>query len=129
MKPLFVSSKVSQSTSSIISLNSDCAKLNTSNLLISFSSTVTSVSLSCFNCSSGNTASYVDCTIHNDGDSFSGKGKYQNDVSTFFAFRFPNDLSNGEKERLMENAFVPKSNCVLPITKRHFCYNWLDIYL
>ena len=39
--------------------------------------------------------------------------------------RFPNDLSNGEKERLMENLFVPKSNCVFPITKKKFCYNCL----
>ena len=28
----------------------------------------------------------------------------------------------------MKNVFVPKSNCVIPITKGHFCYNWLSIY-
>ena len=93
----------------------------------SSSSIVNSVSLSSFNCSSGNTTSNVDCTIQNDADSFSGKGKYKNDVSTFFSLRFPNDLSNGEKEKLMKNVFVPKSNFVFPITKRHFCYNWLDL--
>ena len=119
---------VLQSTSSTVSLNSYCAKLNTSTLPTSPSSTVTSASLSSFNCSSGNTASNVDCTIQNDADSFSGKGKYKNDVSTFFSFRFPNDLSNGEKEKLMKNVFVPKSNFAFPITKRHFCYNWLNLY-
>ena len=119
---------VSQSTSSTVFLNSDCVRLNTSTLPTSSSSSVTSVSLSSFNCSSGNTASNVDCTIQNDADSFSGKGKYKNDVSTFFSLRFPNDLSNGEKEKLMKNVFVPKSNFVFPITKRHFCYNWLDLY-
>ena len=119
---------VSQSTSSTVFLNSDCVRLNTLTLPTSSSSSVTSVSLSSFNCSSGNTASNVECTIQNDADSFSGKGKYKNDVSTFFSLRFPNDLSNGEKEKLMKNVFVPKSNFVFPITKRHFCYNWLDLY-
>ena len=119
---------VSQSTSSTVFLNSDCVRLNTSTLPTSFSSTVTSVSLSSFNFPSGNTASNVDCTIQNDADSFSGKGKYKNDVSTFFSLRFPNDLSNGEKEKLMKNVFVPKSNFVFPITKRNFCYNWLVLY-
>ena len=28
----------------------------------------------------------------------------------------------------MKNVFVPKSNLVFPIAKRHFCYNWLDLY-
>ena len=128
MKPLFVSSVVLQSISSTVSLNSYCAKLNTSTLPTSPSSTVTSASLSSFNCSSGNTASNVDCTIQNDADSFSGKGKYKNDVSTFFSLRFPNDLSNGEKEKLIKNVFVPKSNFVFPIKKRHFYYNWLGLY-
>ena len=118
LKLLFVSSMVSQSTSSTVFLNSDCVRLNTSTLPTSSSSSVTSVSLSSFNCSSGNTASNVECTIQNDADSFSGKGKYKNDVSTFFSLRFPNDLSNGEKEKLMKNVFVPKSNFVFPITKR-----------
>ena len=88
LKPLFVSSVVLQSTSSTVSLNSYCAKLNTSTLPISPSSTVTSASLSSFNCSFGNTASNVDCTIQNDADSFSGKGKYKNDVSIFFSFKW-----------------------------------------
>ena len=57
LKPLFVSSKVSQPTSSTVSLNSDCVKLNASTLPTSSSSTETSASLSSFNCSSGNTAS------------------------------------------------------------------------
>ena len=128
LKLLFVSSMVSQSTSSTVFLNSDCARLNTSTLPTSFSSTVTSVYLSSFNCSSGNTASNEDCTIQNYADSCSGRGKYKNDVSTFFSLRFPNDLSNGEKEKLMKSVFVPKSNFVFPITKRHFCYNWLGLY-
>ena len=128
LKPLFVSSMVSQSTSSTVFLNSDCVRLNTSTLPTSSSSSVTSVSLSSFNCSSGNTASNADCTIQNDADSFSGKGKYKNDVSTFFSLRFPNDLSNGEKGRLMKNVFVTKSNFVFPITKIHFCYKWLGLY-
>ena len=59
---------------------------------------------------------------------FSGKGKYKNDVSTFFSLHFPNDLSNGEKEKLMKNVSVFKSNFVFPITKRDFCYNWLGLY-
>ena len=107
--PLFVSSKVSQSTSSTVSPNSDCVKLNTSTLPTSFSSTINSASLSSFNCSSGNTTSNVDCTIQNDVDSFSVKGKYKNDVSTFFSLYLPNDFSNGEKEILVKNVFVPKS--------------------
>ena len=85
---------VLQSTSSTVSLNSYCAKLNTSTLPISPSSTVTSASLSSFNCSFGNTASNVDCTIQNDADSFSGTGMYKNDVSSSFSLRFPNDLSS-----------------------------------
>ena len=128
LKPLFVSAMVSQSTSSTIFLNSDCVRLNTSTLPTSSSSIVTSVSLRSFNCSSGNTASNVDCTIRNDADSFSGKGKYKNDVITFFSLRFPNDLSNGEKEKLIKNVFVRKSNFVFPIAKRYFCYYWLDLY-
>ena len=28
----------------------------------------------------------------------------------------------------MKNVFVPESNCDFPITKRHFCYNWLGLY-
>ena len=79
-KPLFVSSMVSQSTSLAVFLNSDCVKLSTSILPTFSSSTVTSASLSSFNCSSGNTASNVDCTIQDDADSFSGKGKYKNEV-------------------------------------------------
>ena len=128
LKPLFVSSKVSQSTSSAVFLNSDCAKLNTLALPTSSRSTVTSVSLSSFNYSPGNTASNVDCTIQNDVDSFSEKGKYKNDVSTFFSVRFPNDVANGEQEKLMKNVFVPKSNFVFSITKRQFYYNWLGLY-
>ena len=49
----------------------------------SSSSTVTSVALSSFNCSSENTATNVDCTIQDEADTFSGKDKYKNDVSTF----------------------------------------------
>ena len=90
LKPLFVSSMVSQSTSSTVFLNSDCVRLNTSTLPTSSSSSVTSVSQISFNFSSGN----ADCTIQNDADSFSEKGKYKNDESTFFSLRFPNDLSN-----------------------------------
>ena len=41
---------------------------------------------------------------------------------------FPNDFSNGENEKLMNNVFVPKSNFVFPITEKHFCYNWLGLY-
>ena len=119
---------VSQSTSSTVSLNSDCVKLNTATLPPSSSSTGTSASLRSFNCSSGNTASNLDCTIRNDANSFSGKGKHKNNVSTFFSLRFPNDLSNGEKEKLIKNVFVPKSNFVFPIKKRHFYYNWLGLY-
>ena len=70
----------------------------------------------------------MDFTIQNDADSFSGKGKYKNDVSTFFFLSFPNDLSNEEKERLMKNVFVPKSNFAFIITKKHFRYNWLGLY-
>ena len=46
LKPLFVSSKVSQSTSSTVSLNSNCVKLNTLILPTYSSSTATSASLS-----------------------------------------------------------------------------------
>ena len=120
---------VSQSTSSTVSLNSDCVKLNTLTLPPSSSSTGTSASLRSFNCSSGNTASNLDCTIGNDANSFSGKGKHKNNVSTFFSLRFPNDLSNGEKGRLMKNAFVTKSNFVFPITKIHFVTSgWVYIH-
>ena len=90
--------------------------------------TIPSASLSSFNCSSENTVSNLDCTIKNDAHNFSGKGKYKDDVSTFFSLSFPNDVSNGEKERLMKNVFVHKSDCVFVITKRHFCYNWLGLY-
>ena len=64
-----------------------------------------------FNFSSGNAASNFDFTIQNNTDNFSGKGKYKNDISTFFSLHFPNDLPNGQKERLMENVFVLESNC------------------
>ena len=70
VKPLFFSSKVSQSTSSTVSLISDCVKLNTSTLLTYLSSTVTSASLRSFNSFSRNTASNLDCNIQNDSDSF-----------------------------------------------------------
>ena len=94
----------------------------------SSSSIVASAPQISFNCSSGNTASNVDCTIQNNADSFSWTGKYENDVRTFFSLRFPNELSNGEKERLMKNVFVPKNDFVFPKTKRHFCYSWLGLY-
>ena len=114
--------------SQTVSLNSDCVKLNTLTLPTSSSSNLTSASLSSFNFSSGNTASNLDCTIQNDADSFSAKGKCKNDVSNFLSLRFPNDLSNGEKEKFIKSVFVPESNCVFPITKRHFCYSWLGLY-
>ena len=99
LKPLFVSSVVLQSTSSTVSLNSYCAKLNTSTLPTSPSSTVTSASLSSFNCSGGNTASNVDCTIQNDPDSFTGKM-----ILFFFAFsKWPFKWKKGK--------FVEKCNC------------------
>ena len=60
LKLLCASSKVSQYTSSTVSLNSDCVKLNTLTLPICSSSTVTSASRSSFNFSSGNTAINLD---------------------------------------------------------------------
>ena len=60
LKLLCASSKVPQYTSSTVSLNSDCVKLNTLTLPICSSSTVTSASRSSFNFSSGNTAINLD---------------------------------------------------------------------
>ena len=59
--------------------------------------------------------------------SFPEKSNYKYDVSTFFFLGFFKDLSNGEKRGLVKNVFVPISNCVFPITKENFCYNWFGL--
>ena len=51
---------------------------------------------------------------------FPEKCKYKSNVSTFFSLRFPNKISNGEKERLIRNIFVSKSSFVFAVAKRHF---------
>lgn len=127
--PLFFSSNFSLSTSSgIPALKSDCVKLNTSTLPSSFSSAINFVHFSSFNSSSGNSASDLDCTIKNNVDNSSKNDQCKNGVSTFFFLCFPNDLSNGGKNRLIKIEFVPKSNCVFSITKRQFSYNCLSLH-
>ena len=127
--PLFFSSNFSLSTSSgIPPLKSDYVKLNTSTLPTSFSSAINFVPFSSFNCSSGNSASDLDCTIKKNVDNSSKNGQCKNGVSTFFFLCFPNDLSNGGKNRLIRIEFVAKSNCVFSITKRQFSYNCLSFH-
>ena len=127
--PLFFSSNFSLSTSSgIPALKSDCVKLNTSTLPSSFSSAINFVHFSSFNSSSGNSASDLDCTIKNNVDNSSKNDQCKNGVSTFSSLCFPNDLSNGGKNRLIKIEFVPKSNCVFSITKRQFSYNCLSLH-
>ena len=127
--PLFFSSNFSLSTSSgIPPLKSDCVKLNTSTLPSSFSSAINFVHFSSFNSSSGNSASDLDCTIKNNVDNSSKNDQCKTGVSTFFFLCFPNDLSNGGKNRLIKIEFVPKSNCVFSITKRQFSYNCLSLH-
>ena len=127
--PLFFSSNFSLSTSSgIPPLKSDYVKLNTSTLPTSFSSSINFIPFSSFNCSSGNSASDLDCTIKNNVDNSSKNDQCKNGVSTFFFLCFPNDLSNGGKNRLIRIEFVAKSNCVFSITKRQFSYNCLSFH-
>ena len=127
LKPLFFSSTSSQSTSSAISPpNSHCVKFNTAALHTSFSSAINLVSFSSFNCSTGNSDRNLDCIIKYNVNNFSEKGKYKNDVSTFFSLCSPNDLSTGGKKRLMNKVFIAKSKLKVTlflITKRYFCYN------
>ena len=41
----------------------------------------------------------------NDADNFSEKGKYKNNINTFFSLYFPNVLSNWKKEKV-NNPYV-----------------------
>ena len=101
---------------------------NTSTFPKLSSITITSVSLSSFNCTFGNTASNVNCTIENDADSFFGKRQYKNWCKYFLLFAFSKWLFKWREGKVDKNIFLPKSNFVFPITKRNFCYNWLSLY-